>query len=399
MSRCSRRKQLGSVAVFLAIGLVAMVACLGAAVDIGRLSMIKTHMQSAGDLAATGSASSCHTTADTDLWAQTASLCAENFAGSSGTAPTPQFVRYLTSGTTNVGAVYTIGSDTVTVTHPYSDSYTNSLGYAPEDLVRVDLTTTSRLLLLPIIGIRSATVTTRSVAVCLTGGPLLIFAHSTDPTVYALDWSSSSCTINGDTHSNTMVDMSGSDDTINGWIDYRNGYSLTGTHDALNPGFRVGNVLNYPIPTDPASYGPYDYIINKGMWNFTGSIPGGVYYCKGDVHVNSTDTPAGPITIIAAGKIHINGSITNWQAAHGNVLFMSLSPLGLSGGYCIDINAQGGVWNGIIFAPNGDINFTASGQTMYNGGILAEEVSLGGQNFTASGVLPPIPRDNSRLLE
>jgi hypothetical protein len=402
MSRIMRGRRSGTIIAFVSVGLLVLVAFVGASVDIGRLSMFKQRMQAGGDLAATGGASSCNITYDWDLWAQTASLYAANIpADPNATPPTPQFVCFVpgSSGGWSIGARYTIGADTVTVTHPYHDSWTDSQGYTSSDLVRVDVTKNVALLLLPAIGIQTATVTTRSVAVCMPGGPLLIFAHSTDPSVYALDWTSSSCEINGDCHSNTKVDMSGSWQDINGWIDYRNSYSLTGSHDTIDPGWRVGNVLPYPIWFNVSDFWPFDYYINGHMLNFNGSIPAGVYYVKGDVHINTTDVPLGPITIIAGGKIHVDGNNHDFTAARNNVLFMSTQPLDQPGGYSMAINAQGGTWNGIFFAPYGDINFTASDQLMYNGGILAEEIHLGGQDFTATGVLPPIPRYYSRLIE
>jgi len=397
LSRSPSRRR-GAVAAMFVVATMAMVAAAAACVDVGMLVLARMRMQNAADLAATTAAALTDTLDDPDVWYRAACYYAYNMYDTDADSPVPVFEAPVFSPedpTNQIGATYRVGRNIVTVQHPYRDNYTDAGGYHPQLLVRVDARVEMKTPLMAVVGIQEAPVVVRAVAVGEPSGPCLVFASSTDPNINGIDISSNGGRFLGDIHSNTKVDNTGSDHYFDGWIDYRYSYRTTGSGHVFTKGFRLGNVLPYPRPFTLQELDPYiTYRIN-GSLSFPGHvIPAGVYYVRGNVHIGADDVPTGPVTFIAEGRIQVNGTGHNFQCAVPDLLFMSLS----TSSRAIDVSAQGGIWEGICYAPYGTISYSASDQHIYRGGLEAMQIQISGQDFLCEGRLPPLPRMYSRLV-
>jgi hypothetical protein len=355
-------------------------------------------MQKAADLAVTSTASEVAELDASALRLAAAELYASNILGDTDSSYPSELGPVADSSGEQTGCAYQIGNDRVTVWNPYSDDMVTARRISPASVVCIEAEREVALPFLAVAGIRTAVVKVRAVAAGFPSGPCFIFANSTDPNAVGIDWSSQGGTIYGDIHSNTRVSISGNNHTSTGWIDYRYGYSVGGSGHVFVKGFRLGNVMGYPIHYTPADFAPYTYIYN-GNLNFPGhEIPAGVYYVKGKLQIMGDDVALGPVTFVVEGKIHVTGGGHNFTAARNNVLFYSLAVSDKASDKAIDINAQGGEWTGICFAPNGNVKYSASDQHIYNGGIVANTIELTGQDFTANAKLPPLPRFYSQLV-
>ena len=113
----------------------------------------------------------------------------------------------------------------------------------------------------------------------------------------------------------------------------------------------------------------------------------GLYYVTGDVQING----AGPnrVTIVSQGTQKYNGTV-NLSAYYHNLLFFSNSSNTSQG--AIQISASDSVWEGLIYAPNGDVNFSAASNLGVSGAIFAQSVSASGSQLTINydpAVCPP----------
>ena len=113
----------------------------------------------------------------------------------------------------------------------------------------------------------------------------------------------------------------------------------------------------------------------------------GVYYVTGDVQING----AGPnhVTIVSQGTQKYNGTV-NLSAYYHSLLFFSNSDNTNQG--AIQVSASDSVWEGLIYAPNGDVNFSAASNLGVSGAIFAQSVSASGSQLTINydpAVCPP----------
>lgn len=388
----------GAVVGVFAVATVVLIAAVAASVDVGMLALARLRMQNAADLAATTAAALTDQLDDPDVWYRAACYYAYNMYGVDSNAPVPEFISIVydpNNPSGQVGATYRVGRNTVTVLHPYRDSVTDARGYLPQFLVRVDARVDVRTPLMAVLGRQQAAVAVRAVALGEPSGPCLVFAASTNPSVYGIDISSSRTKFYGDIHSNTKVEVTGSGHYFDGWVDYCYSYSLGGSGHTFVKGFRLGNVLPYPRVWTLQELDPLITYRVNGNLNFPGHvIPAGVYYVTGRVLIGSDDIPTGPVTFIAQDRIQVSGNNHNFTPAVPDLLFMSLS----TSSRAIDVSAQGGVWEGTMFAPNGSIKFSASDQHIYRGGLEAMDIQISGQDFTCEGRLPPLPRMYSKLV-
>jgi len=113
----------------------------------------------------------------------------------------------------------------------------------------------------------------------------------------------------------------------------------------------------------------------------------GLYYVTGNVQING----AGPnhVTIVSAGTQKYNGTV-NLSSYYHNLLFFSNSDDTNNG--AIQVSASDSVWQGLIYAPNGDVNFSAAQNLGVSGAIFARSVSASGSQLTINydpAVCPP----------
>ncbi len=137
-------------------------------------------------------------------------------------------------------------------------------------------------------------------------------------------------------------------------------------------------------PIARALGGNYHYI--NGNLNALSSGDG-LYFVTGSVQING----AGPanVTIVSLGEQKYNGTV-NLTAYYHNLLFFSDSSNTSQG--AIQIAASDSVWQGLIYAPNGDVNFSAARNLGVSGAIFARSVSASGSQLNINydpAVCPP----------
>jgi hypothetical protein len=401
MRLLAQGRKRGMVFALMAVGLTAFLACAAIAIDVGHLAIVRQSFQSASDLAALGACATCDTASDDQVRQMAADLYAANSvrdpnapipAATAGSSFTDAAI-----GTGTVGATYTVGGDTITVWHPYRDSVTDAKGLSADDCVRVQVDGQRALALGPAVGVNQAAVSAAAVArLDRSGGKTAVFAIDATAGDTGVDWTSSGATVNGDIHSNTGVDVSGNSLTVTGLFEYRNAQSVTGGSHDIQGGMIQGNVLPDPLGYTVADFAPYDYVV-RGNYKLTGPnqiVPSGVYRVYGNVSITGQDEAGGPVTFVADGTINVSGSDHQWQAARHNVLFLSLS----TSKDAIKVNAQGGTWQGIFYAPNGGANVSASASAVLGGGICAQTVDISANGATLTGMLLGPPGYRVKLI-
>jgi hypothetical protein len=110
----------------------------------------------------------------------------------------------------------------------------------------------------------------------------------------------------------------------------------------------------------------------------------GLHYCTGDVHISANGLTA-HVTIVAEGLIQFSSTDSNFEAyVDGLVLFANYEfpPTQKCNQWVIKSTIQGGSFTGFVFAPNGCVDFAASGQHVTDGGIVAWCVDISGNEFT-----------------
>lgn len=451
---CSANRRRGVIYALVIVALAVLFAAIGAAVDVGKLTLTKSRLQTYCDMAALAAATTVADSEDSQTWDTAATYYSDNIAPDSDEVA-PQLVEYLSAPDIPCdpsGAEYTVGSDTVQVRHPYRDDTTDQAGYDFGYLVAVSARRTVRLPFLGVLGIGPVDVTARAVALAEPGGggAIAIFAHRTDPDPYGFKWTGSGGLIVGNAHSNSKVKFTGSRHHCTGWIEYRYAKQIFGSNHQVDGGFREGDIEDYPISFDPppVSDFQFDFYIN-GDYHVTGSnhvIAPGTYYVAGDVHIDGSDHAGGPITFVAEGRIHISGSGHQFSADCNDVLFYSLwdrtTPAidisghdydfegqmiavygkvqisgsdhsfraddeevliysGYNGAWAIDMSGSGGQFEGVCFAPNGAIQYSGSGHHIFRGALIADKILVTGSDFTVEGTVSAGPSGpvHARLVE
>jgi hypothetical protein len=379
------------------MSLIALVAAMGAAIDVGRLAATRQGMQNAADLGATAGVSALPLGAE-EVWHTSAQFYAANTHGTGDRAVSPQFLGALTDANfpgRTTGARYRVGEDVIAVRHPFRDAATDRDRLDPEKIVHVDA---SRLVQLPIaavVGVKEATVAVRAGAVRRDAeSHAFMFASASNRNDVGVDWSSQGAHVIGDIHSNSQIDISGFGQTVTGWVEYRYEYDVSGAGHTFEKGFRTANLLDLPLKYTPTDFEPYDYVFQNNAKFPNHAIPAGVYYVNGNLSIGGDDFSLGPVTFVVTGAINVSGAGHNMVAARHNVLFYSLS----TSRKAIDVSAQGGQWRGYIFAPDGGISFSARGMESYEGGLVGDTIKLTGNDFLAEGTVPYLSRTESRLF-
>ncbi|MCX7599495.1 MAG: pilus assembly protein TadG-related protein, partial [Armatimonadetes bacterium] len=339
------RARTGVVSAWLSIALVGLVAIMALALDAGQVLVNKEAIQKACDAGALAAA-----TTDSDSISWAASYYAHNAFPNLDVIP--RFTR--ASGATRT---YSVGGDTLTITHPYTDNFTQGKGYSASHLYRVAATRSVPSTFARLLGSHMHSASASAVAWRYhVSAPLpAIFARRFTTAPYGIQWAGSKGVIEGDLVANWSVEISGSDHIIHGSVYYGQSYSLNGTGHDADGFFKLASPRDWPVSLSPSSFQPYTYVIN-GKFHIKGGgvIPAGVYFVNGDVTIDGSDYQAGGVTFIATGRIKVSGSNHYFTPARNNVLFYSLSS---GGGFDIDISGSGGYYEGTCYAPNGSIQF------------------------------------------
>lgn len=369
-SQRMRRKTYGVVLAWLSIAIVGLLAVLALAVDVGQILVHKEALQKACDAAALAAATAASAPIPT-----AAMYYAHNAFPNVNVAPT-------FAGSSANTHTYSVGGDTLTITHPYSDSFTEDKGYMSSHLYRVSATRSVAGPFAGLIGSNMHTASAFAVGWRWHVSPALpaIFSHRFTTAPYGIEWAGSSGVIEGNLVANWSVEIKGSGHIIHGSVYYGQSYSLNGAGHDADGFFKLPGPREWPVVFSPSNFEPYTYVVN-GNFHVKGGgvIPAGVYFVNGDVVIDGSDYQAGGVTFIATGRIKVSGSNHYFTPARHNVLFYSLRS---GGGFEIDISGSGGYYEGTCYAPNGSIQFSGSGNQVMQGSLIADQVAVTGSGFT-----------------
>jgi Flp pilus assembly protein TadG len=380
----------GAAAVFVAAALVAIMAIVALAVDGGLAFDDRRGTQNAADLAALAAAwEACNPQNSSSTPEKTARDVAEENG----------YTHDAGGGFPKVD-VTSAGNDwTVTITEQNDATFGRATADAPNQIK----------------------VSSESTARCVDNGVLdgyAVFGGAGCPGQKEVDLQSSTLTVNGGVHSNGDFRIPNSS-TINGPLTYRDTPNInhSGTTETLYP----GAALMYPaalaslstsdyapggsrVPGSAGDYHPFtgkvqstDLLALPGANEVSGVIElsqPGVYYTDDSFEISKDIRLVGPafvrgVTFVADNQIQLKG----FYGANGFDRVGSSTDLGLflfAGGdgsaQCnatdIKISTSGAVWNGVMYAPYGQIDISGSDVSSLNGALIAYRVSVSASNFS-----------------
>lgn len=219
----------------------------------------------------------------------------------------------------------------------------------------------------------------------------------------ALRWSGSSSSIDGAVHSNGGVRMSGSNNTVTGGVTSGCAVDLPGQSNALGPGATQAEPLRSPVDFQVEDITcdfepPEGDIDQSGPWweggtRQSGRLLDGVYCAEGRLKL-ATSNVTGRVTFIATGPdatLSLSGSNLDLLPYDGTMLAYSESATDRA----IRISGSGITWQGIVYAPNGEVSLSGSGGASTGGLIIGDTVTLSGSGWEIAGLPVPAPADVS----
>ena len=389
----------GQAIVLVAFMMVALLAILGLAIDGGGLFFLYRDTQNATDAAVVAATYARCTSDDADV---------VEFAGYQAAAR---------NGFHNDSV-----GNWVTVNNPPSAG----TGAGDSRYVEVEITSVKPPYFIQLVYRDPLTVTARAVGRC--SPP---FNPATVPGLWGgsrtcnntVNWTGASGTISGGVHSNNeiMSGGGGQGNTVGGpvtavsSVDQSNGGNTTWPDSySVGPQYDQDDPLaeHFPI-TDFAPGGTYARraeaeglytsiassaddpdMGNNGTWDpRNGRVLEGLYYVDGDVRVGSgVNFGTRGITIVATGEISFSGGVNMYYYMDGFLLYSGYQASNC-GDNAIRISGSSGYWYGVIYAPGGGVNVSASNMQI-TGSILADTIDFSGStlNLTADpDILPPFP--------
>ncbi len=387
----SAGKRRGVVWGTVAVALVALMGMAALTIDLGRMAVSVQRAQAVADAAAMGAANQLP---DTDL---ANARLADVVSGNNEANPWPQVainpdqdVTYYTSGEEVPDYGVLDSSElAVTVQAHVNEEY----GFAKvAGLEQMNI-------------VRTATAKTT-------------FNPSSLPVLFAgqeVDWedgfvsSGSGVYIDGAIHSNSSVVIHGSHITITGLVEYRYSLVISGSDIDLQQGSVEGEIEPYPVNYTWDDFLPWDYevgslTISEGSMEFghvhvNGDLTvnssgfqgsNGLVMVEGNVVFNGSGAQLNHVTIIAKGTIKFNGACQSMTPYVENVTLISFS----TADKAIVFDGAGQATEGILFAPNGGINFHGADASCHNGSLIGLEVTMRGGQYTVAGT-----QDDSQILK
>lgn len=263
------------------------------------------------------------------------------------------------------------------------------------------------------------------------GGPYAVFAGSTTctPTV---SFSGSNRTINGGVHSNNDMKIVSSGTVINGNATYLTGDAPAG-NITYNPSTgnpqQLTGTLPYPevFQVDDYAPGGSKALLAQSQWRYhnagsatinetwltlnlllnplTNTISPGLYYTTGDIHLNGNGYNASGATFVSRnGDVMFNGNnftFTAWDP-DGLLIASFKNQTSCSAGQAVvKLDGNTHSWTGVLFAPNGPLDFSGTNiVSSLNGRLVGRTVSMSGSSQTITRNLSyPGQTDGFELVE
>jgi thermitase len=240
------------------------------------------------------------------------------------------------------------------------------------------------LVLATLSGPRQATATTPAAA-CLDGYSLWALNQNSDDT---LNISGSVIEVNGATHSNADLRISGSNNRLIGNVEYVALFQDGGNDNLYPAPLRVA-ASPAPVSYTLSSYQPGGAaatvarnagrytIINGDMDVSQPTRLNGLYYVTGKAKLSASSI-TGTFTIVAADIIEVSGSTIDATAYAQGLLFFSgkQSP----GSEVIKLAGSNNQLRGVIYGPGGTIEVSSSNSEL-RGSIIGDKLKLSGSNL------------------
>ncbi|MEN6303024.1 MAG: pilus assembly protein TadG-related protein [Armatimonadia bacterium] len=388
--RLTRKRRAGTIIPIVAIALLTLLGSAALTIDIGSFFMTRSHLQGVCDAAALAGSSALPSVAAAQDKA--AAYYAVNVTHSDD-APSGN------SGT------YNINGDTVVITTPYSDEYTTSKGWDPDDLLQVQTTTTVPLTFASALGMPSRTMVVSAVAL-RTGGAGNGWGLG-EGALFALDQgfalSCNTFKVTGTVAANSDINMSLnivdignvlhakwrnkiSANQIRGGfrLEYGTTYDISCNHADIASIVKTPQTdLVPPITYDPAEWAS-DFDVDQTYASLTINRnnyqhPAGTTRVEGNLTINANNTDLRDCTFIVGGHVTIN---TNnlYLGYHEKYMCFYLTGAGST----ININMNNISVQGDIYAPLGYIN--CSSNNVHRGWWVARRISISCNNFQLDGI-------------
>jgi hypothetical protein len=243
------------------------------------------------------------------------------------------------------------------------------------------------------------------------GAEYAVFAGSTSCTD-ALSFSGANRTINGGIHSNSDMKVVSSGTEVNGAVTYLAGDAPAGniTFDPpTNNPRQLETPLAYPEVFQAEDYAPGGkkavlaglQYHNAGaaeineLWltlhlalnPLTRTIAPGLYYTTGDIHLNGNGYNAAGATFVSGnGNVQFNGNdftFGPWDPDGLVVASFKNESSCSSGQAVVKLNGNNHSWTGVMFAPQGPLDFAGTNVVAsLNGRLVAQTVKLSGSSQT-----------------
>jgi Tfp pilus assembly protein PilV len=265
------------------------------------------------------------------------------------------------------------------------------------------------------VGAPQTTIRSEAVAECdatESAGDYAIFAGGPSSCSGSeIDAPNASKNITGGVHSNGDINSTGA--TANYWGDVTHVGSFNTNHPtAFHNGFELGSWKDYPVPDSwvmltyapggsraviAQAAGQYQSFNGNRSFN-SGSLHNNrLIYVNGNVTINSgPGLSRSNVTIVATGSIQMAGVSTMLTPYEpdGLVLFSNFSGGSPScSNVAIHGSAAGNAWQGVMFAPYGQIRLNNATSMTLSGALIGYRVNLAGagtniSNNTAYGGAP-----------
>lgn len=373
------RDEHGQTMALLTITLLTLIGVVAIVIDVAVFAEEKRQLQNAADAAV---------------------LAAARELPADPAAAEAAALVYLTSN----GYTVSPGDISVTITTPYA----GNAEFAELVVTNHDVP----YVFARVLGFISLDISARAVGESVTGfeDDYAIFAIDNSCGASGISITGTLASFEGTVHANSDVSVGGSDHTFDPAVTYACDFFEGGSGHAY--GHAEKKTGSRDVPSELASltyasFAPCDFSypnpVNLKSRNEVWldgpktQLVEGVYCFEKSVTLIGDDI-SGDVTFVAKGAISISGSDHNLTAYHpsGILLYSEES----TGPTQINVSASGGTYSGIIYAPNGDIDFTGQSNHTFQGSLVGQNVSVSGTGLTIqSGSLVQNANPVVRLAE
>lgn len=344
------KKCRGQSLVLIALGIIVLLGFVAFAVDFGQSYSVRQKIRNNVDAAALAGGQSLPT-------ASSAKTAAANYYALNMGLTSNDVVVLSNSGNTTQ---YLIGSDTVDITTPYSDSKTQAQSVAASDVIRVYACRNVQHHFGSLFGLTSTQYCLRSVAIKNNGGNAFAVWAAQN---FIIDGNNN--VINGSTHSNQTLQVDGNNNVISSSAFYVSSANITGQNNVINP--VQTSTKTMPEPPNTVDYykslaqanGTY-FTGNKTFGDHNSTLSGVIFVENGDLTISGNNMSGTATFVTQNGKITFSGNNSNFTAAVDKLLAY------VATAQEIEISGNNATFQGTVYATGGEIeaegnNFTVQG--------------------------------------